>query len=97
MVEDAIASTAADDFEQWANAGILRKLRTRGLTVDQAATLRLSFIENQISILRSNFQPFEIATNKGVADRVLFSLFGKGWGTGWKQQARKAEASEGRS
>jgi hypothetical protein len=90
--EDSETFLTAPDFAAWADVGYLRRLRTRGLTVEQKAALRAAFIEQQVASLKANFQPFEIATNKSVTDKILFSLFGKGWGPGWKAIARDAEA-----
>lgn len=89
--DDSDTFLTAPDFQGWADAGLLRRLRTRDLNADQKSVLRIAFIEQQIATLRSGYQPFEIATNKGVTDSVLFSLFGKGWGLGWKAIAREAE------
>lgn len=90
--DDSDTFLTAPDFEGWAQAGVLRRLRTRDLNADQKTSLRTAFIEQQIATVRTYYQPFEIATNKSVSDRVLFTLFGKGWGVGWKAIAREAEA-----
>ena len=91
--DDSDTFLTAPDFEGWANAGQLRRLRTSGLKADQKSVLRTAFIEAQIATVRSAFHPFELATNKSVTDRAVFSLFGKGWGPGWKAIAREAETS----
>jgi hypothetical protein len=93
--EDSETFLTAPDFAAWAEVGYIRRLRTRGLTVEQKSALRAAFIEQQVASLRANFQPFEIATNKSATDKVLFSLFGKGWGPGWKAIAREAELRVG--
>src|SRR5438445_2068409 len=90
--DDSDTFLTAPDAESWERAGLMRRLRTRDLNTDQKSALRTAFIEQQIATVRACYHPFELATNKSVADRVLFTLFGKGWGTGWKAIARDAEA-----
>jgi hypothetical protein len=89
--DDSDTFLTAPDFTGWANTGVLRPLRTRGLTADQKFNLRTAFIETQIEAIRASHFPFEFATNKSLADKMLFTLFGKGWGPGWKAIAHDAE------
>jgi hypothetical protein len=86
--EDAPSFLTCPDSRKWNIDDGFRLLRTGNLTADQKSALRTAFIEQQVSMLKQTFQPLEIAINKSVADRTLFSLFGQGWGLGWKAKAR---------
>jgi hypothetical protein len=86
--EDAPSFLTCPDFRKWNIDDGFRLLRTGNLSADQKSALRTAFIEQQVSMLKQAFNPLEIAINKTVADRTLFSLFGQGWGLGWKAKAR---------
>jgi hypothetical protein len=91
--EDAVDFQTCPDFRKWSIDDGFRLLRTGNLTADQKNTLRTNFIEEQVAMLKQCFQPLEIAVNKTVVDKTLFSLFGQGWGVGWKAKARGASAA----
>ena len=85
--DDGETFLTAPDAEGWAHTGVIRRLRTNGLSAPQKASLRANFIEEQVLTLVRTFHPCEIAINKGVITRAAFSLFGKGWGLGWRDVA----------
>lgn len=86
--DDGETFLTAPDAEGWARTGVIRRLRTNGLTAPQKSALRANFIEEQVGTLTRTFHPCEIAVNKGAITRTVFSLFGKGWGVGWRDIAR---------
>src|SRR5467141_1411024 len=56
----------APDAESWANLGIIRRLRTKGLSAGLKAALHTSFIEDQVAQPFHNFHPCEVCINKGA-------------------------------
>ncbi len=83
----------APDFPGWVNSGTVRVLRTKDLPANLVEEMRRNFISQQIAAFESTFEPFEFASNKTLAGRTLFSIFGKGGGSVGRPRPLKARSA----